>query len=42
MDELKIGYVPVVDDNSELVGLITRSSLLGVLSSQYINQEVEL
>ncbi len=42
MNELNIGYVPVVDDNSELVGLITRSSLLGVLSSQYINQEVEL
>ncbi|WP_026881524.1 ABC transporter ATP-binding protein [Clostridium akagii] len=42
MDELNIGYVPVVDDNSELVGLITRSSLLGVLSSQYINNEVEL
>ena len=42
MDELNIGYVPVVDDTSELVGLITRSSLLGVLSSQYINNEVEL
>ena len=39
MNELKIGYVPVVDDSSKLVGLITESSLLIVLSNQYINQE---
>jgi len=42
MNELKIGYVPVVDDSSELVGLITESSLLLVLSNQYIDQEVEV
>jgi len=41
MNELKIGYVPVVDDGSKLVGLITESSLLIVLSNQYINQEDE-
>ncbi|MBX4258681.1 ABC transporter ATP-binding protein [Clostridium estertheticum] len=41
MNELKIGYVPVVDDGSRLVGLITESSLLIVLSNQYINQEDE-
>lgn len=41
IDELQIGYVPVVDDSSKLVGLITESSLLIVLSNQYINQEEE-
>jgi osmoprotectant transport system ATP-binding protein len=41
MNELKIGYVPVVDESSKLVGLITESSLLIVLSNQYINQEDE-
>jgi len=41
IDELQIGYVPVVDDNLKLAGLITESSLLIVLSNQYINQEVE-
>ena len=42
MNELKIGYVPVVDDTLKLVGLITESSLLLVLSNQYIDQEVEI
>jgi len=41
IDELQIGYVPVVDETSKLAGLITESSLLIVLSNQYINQEVE-
>ncbi|MGV8981774.1 ABC transporter ATP-binding protein [Clostridium sp.] len=41
IDELQIGYVPVIDDNLKLAGLITESSLLIVLSNQYINQEVE-
>ena len=41
MNELKIGYVPVVDNSSKLVGLITESSLLIVLSNQYIDQEDE-
>ncbi|MDF2880761.1 MAG: proline/glycine betaine transporter ATP-binding protein [Clostridiaceae bacterium] len=42
MNEYKIGYVPVIDDNSKLVGLITKSSLLSVLSNQYIDQEVDV
>lgn len=36
-----IGFIPVVND-SKLVGLITKSSLLEVLSSQYINEEVTI
>jgi osmoprotectant transport system ATP-binding protein len=42
MNELHIGYMPVVDKSSKLVGLITKSSLLSVLSNQYINQEVHV
>ncbi len=41
MNELQIGFMPVIDDSSKLVGLITKSSLLSVLSNQYINQEVD-
>ena len=41
MNELKIGYVPVVDDSSKLVGLITESSLLIVISNQYVDQDGE-
>jgi len=41
MNELGIGYMPVVDDSLKLVGLITKSSLLSVLSNQYITQEVD-
>lgn len=36
-----IGFIPVVNE-SKLVGLITKSSLLEVLSSQYINEEVTI
>lgn len=42
MNELHIGYVPVVDETSKLVGLITRSSLLSILSNQFISEEVEM
>ncbi len=42
MNELHIGYVPVVDEAFKLVGLITKSSLLSVLSNQYVSQEVEM
>jgi osmoprotectant transport system ATP-binding protein len=42
MNELHIGYMPVTDEASKLVGLITKSSLLSVLSNQYISQEVEV
>jgi len=41
MNEYKVGYMPVVDDNYKLLGLITKSSLLTVLSNQYINKEME-
>ena len=37
----KIGYVPVTDDESKLVGLVTKSSLLSVLTTQFIEGEVE-
>ncbi|ASW43269.1 ABC transporter ATP-binding protein [Clostridium isatidis] len=37
-NKLKRGYLPVCDKNRKLLGLITRSSLISVLSSQYIEQ----
>jgi osmoprotectant transport system ATP-binding protein len=40
MNEHKIGYVPVVNSSNHLSGLITRSSILAVLSSQLIDLEV--
>lgn len=40
MEEKKIGYVPVVERGRRLVGLITRSSLLSVLSNQFLDREV--
>ena len=36
-----IGYVPAVDKDSKLVGLVTKSSLLSILSDQLINKEVQ-
>ncbi|WP_411679046.1 betaine/proline/choline family ABC transporter ATP-binding protein [Clostridium thailandense] len=42
MEKESIGYVPVINENSKLVGLITRSSLLSVLSNQFIDKEVLL
>ncbi|MCJ7690769.1 MAG: ABC transporter ATP-binding protein [Clostridiaceae bacterium] len=41
MNEHAIGYVPVVNDDKKLVGLITRSSLLSILSEQFIDMEVK-
>lgn len=38
MNKESIGYIPVVDDNSILKGLITKSSLLSVLSNQYLQE----
>lgn len=35
MAEKKIGYIPVVDEEGVLVGLITRSSLINVLGESY-------
>lgn len=40
MNEHKIGYVPVVNGHNQLIGLITRSSILSALSSQLIDLEV--
>jgi osmoprotectant transport system ATP-binding protein len=40
MNEHKIGYVPVVNSANQLTGLITRSSILSVLSGQLIDLEV--
>ena len=34
-----MGYLPVSDSEGKLLGLITRSSLISVLSSQYIDME---
>lgn len=35
-NNLKKGYLPVCSDEGKLLGLVTRSSLISVLSSQYI------
>ncbi|MDU3352246.1 MAG: CBS domain-containing protein, partial [Clostridium sp.] len=35
-NNLKKGYLPVCDEAYRLLGLVTRSSLISVLSSQYI------
>jgi osmoprotectant transport system ATP-binding protein len=40
MNEYRIGYVPVVNRSNQLIGLITRSSILSALSSQLIDLEV--
>jgi osmoprotectant transport system ATP-binding protein len=40
MNEHKIGYVPVINSRNQLTGLITRSSILSVLSSQLMDLEV--
>lgn len=40
MNENKIGYLPVVSKNNKLTGLITRSSILSVLSGQLLDLEV--
>ncbi|MBZ9689198.1 ABC transporter ATP-binding protein [Clostridium estertheticum] len=35
----EISFVPVIDDNLKLSGLITKSSLLSILSNQFIDDE---
>lgn len=42
MNKEKIGHVPVVSKDKQLVGLITRSSLLSVLSEQFLEMEVSI
>ena len=37
-----IGYVPVVDDEFKLTGLITKSSLLTILSNQFLDVEADI
>lgn len=42
MNSNSVGYIPVVSDENKLVGLITRSSLLSVLSEQFLEMEVSV
>ncbi len=42
MNERSVGYIPVVTDEYILAGLITRSSLLSVLSEQFLEMEVSV
>ncbi|WP_026881900.1 betaine/proline/choline family ABC transporter ATP-binding protein [Clostridium akagii] len=42
IEKENISYIPVVDKNFKLVGLITKSSLLSVLSNQFISKEVNI
>ncbi|MGL4912245.1 MAG: betaine/proline/choline family ABC transporter ATP-binding protein [Romboutsia sp.] len=42
MNEHSVGYIPVVSDDNKLAGLITRSSLLSVLSEQFLEMEVSV
>lgn len=42
MNEHSVGYVPVTNSSNKLVGLITRSSLLSVLSEQFLDMEVSV
>ncbi|MPN36364.1 Carnitine transport ATP-binding protein OpuCA [bioreactor metagenome] len=42
MNREGIGHVPVVTRYNKLVGLITRSSLLSVLSEQFLEMEVSI
>lgn len=39
MNEKHVGYIPVVDNDEKLMGLITRSSLISVLSGQFLDEE---
>ncbi|ABK62562.1 MULTISPECIES: betaine/proline/choline family ABC transporter ATP-binding protein [Clostridium] len=39
MNIKNVGYIPVVDENKKLLGLITRSSLINVLSGQFLDVE---
>jgi len=37
-----INFVPVTDDENKLPGLLTKSSLLSILSDQFIDMEVDV
>ncbi len=40
MNEHNLSYIPVTDNSNTLLGLITKNTLLSVMSSQYLEQEV--
>ena len=42
MNNQNVGHIPVVSKDGHLVGLITRSSLLSVLSEQFLEMEVSI
>jgi osmoprotectant transport system ATP-binding protein len=42
MNKNSVGYMPVISSKWTLVGLITRSSLLSVLSEQFLEMEVSI
>ena len=42
MNNQNVGHIPVVSKDGQLVGLITRSSLLSVLSEQFLEMEVSI
>mgnify|MGYP000268673864 FL=1 len=42
MNKDNVGHIPVVSKDRQLVGLITRSSLLSVLSEQFLEMEVSI
>ena len=42
MNNQNVGHIPVVSKDGPLVGLITRSSLLSVLSEQFLEMEVSI
>ncbi|GAA0230745.1 ABC transporter ATP-binding protein [Metaclostridioides mangenotii] len=42
MNKNSVGYMPVISSKGTLVGLITRSSLLSVLSEQFLEMEVSI
>ncbi|MCH3963238.1 MAG: betaine/proline/choline family ABC transporter ATP-binding protein [Clostridium sp.] len=39
INDEKVGYIPVLDNKGKLAGLITRSSLITVLSTQFLDAE---
>ena len=42
MNNKNVGHIPVISRDGQLVGLITRSSLLSVLSEQFLEMEVSI
>ena len=42
MNNKNVGHIPVLSRDGQLVGLITRSSLLSVLSEQFLEMEVSI